>query len=358
MKLNAVEFVKKVVADAIRLEASDIHIDPFPLGSTVRFRVDGMLRHICEIPPPLHPEVIARIKILAGLRTDVHVTPQDGRFRHDDCDIRVSVLPTQHGENSVIRILVSPKSGGTLEDLGFSPADSTRIEKVLTKRHGLILVTGPTGSGKTTTLYALLSMLNKNESSIVTLEDPIEYALKGVSQVHVNSKYGVSFSSGLRAILRQDPDIIMVGEIRDAETARIAVHSAMTGHLVLSTLHTNSACAAVSRLLDMGVEPYLSSETLSLVIGQRLIRKREHAEKQDAKDDTNSKHISYKGRIGVYETLVMNDSLRTAVLNRSSLDVITHIARSHGMRTMHEDGMQKVEKGITMAKELMRVLYE
>jgi len=346
MKLNAVEFVKRVMADGIRLGVSDVHIDPFPAGSTVRFRIDGLLQHFCDIPQPIHSEVIARIKILAGLRTDVHVTPQDGRFRHEECDIRVSILPTHHGENAVIRILASPKSDLTLADLGFSANDAGRIEKILARKQGLILVTGPTGSGKTTTLYALLAMLNKSETSIVTLEDPVEYALKGISQVHVNSKYGVSFSSGLRAILRQDPDIIMVGEIRDAETARIAVHSALTGHLVLSTLHTNSAASAVPRLLDMGVESYLSAATLSLIIGQRLIRKKD-------KDSP-----SYKGRVGIYETLVVDDDIRKTILNRSPADEIADKARERGMRTMHEDGMEKVEQGMTTREELIRVLHE
>lgn len=344
MKLNAVEFVKRVLADAVRLGASDVHIDPFPEVSAVRFRIDGLLQHFCDIPQSIHPEVIARIKILAGLRTDMHVTPQDGRFRHDECDIRVSILPAQYGENAVVRILASPKSGLSLAGLGFSAADALRIEKVLARRQGLILITGPTGSGKTTTLYALLELLNKGEISIVTLEDPIEYALKGVCQVNVNPKYGVSFSAGLRAILRQDPDIIMVGEIRDAETARIAVHSALTGHLVLSTLHTNSACAAIARLLDMGIEPYLSAATLSLVVGQRLVRKKEGN--------------SYRGRVGIYETVIIDEVLRGHILNRSPAEMVVASAREHGMRTMHEDGMEKVEQGITSREELMGVLHE
>ena len=332
------------MADGIRLGVSDVHIDPFPDGSTVRFRIDGLLQNFCDIPQSIHSEVIARIKILGGLRTDVHVTPQDGRFRHEECDIRVSILPTHHGENAVIRILASPKSDLTLANLGFSTSDTGRIEKILARKQGLILVTGPTGSGKTTTLYALLALLNKSETSIVTLEDPVEYALKGVSQVHVNSKYGVSFSSGLRAILRQDRDIIMVGEIRDAETARIAVHSALTGHLVLSTLHTNSAAAAIPRLLDMGVEPYLSATTLSLIIGQRLIRKKDG--------------MSYRGRVGVYETLIVDDNVRKMILNRSPADEIVEKAREYSMRTMYEDGMEKVEQGVTTREELIRVLYE
>jgi type IV pilus assembly protein PilB len=364
MKLNAVEFVKKVIVDAVHVGASDIHIDPAPVASSVRFRVDGLLRHICTIPPPIHPEVIARIKILAGLRTDIHQAPQDGRFRHRDtgqteCDIRISILPTQYGENAVIRILSPPKSGSSLFDLGFTSDDSSRIESALAKRQGLILVTGPTGSGKTTTLYALIKMIDKEESSIVTLEDPIEYALDGVRQVQVNHTYGVSFSTGLRAILRQDPDIIMVGEIRDAETARIAVHSALTGHLVLSTLHTNSACATLPRLLDMGIEPYLSAATLSLVIGQRLVRElvpKQLPPKQP--EEKENKEYTYKGRTGIYETLVVDDSIKKGILERLTENDIERIARDHGMRTMREDGMTKVEKDITSHTELMRVLYQ
>ena len=356
MKLRAVEFIETIIEKACSLGASDIHIDPFSDRSVVRFRVDGLLRHVCDIPPPTHPEVVARIKILAGLRTDMHMMPQDGRFRHvvqnvshAECDIRISIMPTHYGENIVMRILMSRRDQASLADLGLSSSDASHIETALACHHGLILVTGPTGSGKTTTLYALLGMLNKSESSIITLEDPIEYTLDGIRQVQVNHKYGVTFASGLRAMLRQDPDIIMVGEIRDTETARIAIHSALTGHLVLSTLHTNSACATLPRLFDMGLEPYLIAATLSLVVGQRLVRK--------TVNNREGKPV-YKGRVGIYETLVVDDLVRSAILNSSSIDVLQKIAVKNNMRTMQEDGIEKVTRGITTRAELMRVLYE
>jgi type II secretory ATPase GspE/PulE/Tfp pilus assembly ATPase PilB-like protein len=386
VKMGAVEFFETIVKRARALGASDIHIDPFPQASAVRFRVDGLLRTICTIPPPLHPEIIARIKILAGLRIDVHQTPQDGRFRlatkvasdgiaadpNDICDIRVSILPTQHGENAVIRLLsrrIENNSVGSLIDLGFSSGDMQNVETALKKRHGLILITGPTGSGKTTTLYALLTMLHSGTVSIVTLEDPIEYSIDGIRQVQVDHKYGMTFATGLRAILRQDPDIIMIGEIRDKETATIAVHSALTGHLVISTVHTNSALAVLPRLLDMGIDAYLISATLSLVIGQRLVRLvcRE-CSRERTDGDTTDGHTSgnasiahcarcnnsgYKGRIGIYETFLVNEPIRAAIAGGISLDTVGIV-----MHTMREDGIEKVAEGITSREELTRVMYE
>jgi type II secretory ATPase GspE/PulE/Tfp pilus assembly ATPase PilB-like protein len=394
-KMGAVEFFEAVVKRARTLGASDIHIDPFPKATTVRFRVDGLLRPICTIPPPLHPEVIARIKILAGLRIDVHQTPQDGRFRlaadpNDVCDIRVSVLPTQHGENAVIRLLAR-RTGegrvgssnavgslvGSLADLGFHSIDIKNVETALKKRHGLILITGPTGSGKTTTLYALLTMLHNGTASIVTLEDPIEYSIDGIRQVQVDHKYGMTFATGLRAILRQDPDIIMIGEIRDKETATIAVHSALTGHLVISTLHTNSALAALPRLRDMGVDNYLVSATLSLVVGQRLVRLlcRECQKRQKEREEselkigvvgtasgklhcTHCNNSGYKGRIGIYETFLVDEATRAAIAGGVSLDTDTATPAGVVMRTMREDGIEKVAEGATSREELTRVLYE
>jgi type II secretory ATPase GspE/PulE/Tfp pilus assembly ATPase PilB-like protein len=378
-KMGAVEFFEAVIKRARILGASDIHIDPFPKATMVRFRVDGLLRTITTIPPPLHPEVIARIKILAGLRIDVHQTPQDGRFRlatglvagpNDICDIRVSILPTQHGENAVIRLLarrtgvgMGERCVGSLADLGFHPNDIQNIETTLKKRHGLILITGPTGSGKTTTLYALLTILHSGVTSIVTLEDPIEYSIDGIRQVQVDHKYGMDFATGLRAILRQDPDIIMIGEIRDKETANIAVHSALTGHLVISTLHTNSALAALPRLIDMGVPAYLISATLSLVVGQRLVRLvcRECLKRRQNVDEKMSRsarcphcnNSGYKGRCGIYETFLVNEQVRAAIASGISIDTAGIV-----MRTMREDGIEKVAEGRTSREELMRVLYE
>ena len=374
-KMGAVEFFEAVVRRARTLDASDIHIDPFPKETVVRFRIDGLLRTICTIPPPLHPEVIARIKILAGLRIDVHQTPQDGRFRlaasavtdqNDVCDIRVSILPTQHGENAVIRLLARRmgRTGaemgtgmgvGSLADLGFHRGDIQNVEIALKKRSGLILITGPTGSGKTTTLYTLITMLQSGTVSIVTLEDPIEYSINGIRQVQVDHKYGMTFATGLRAILRQDPDIMMIGEIRDKETATIAVHSALTGHLVISTLHTNSAMAALPRLRDMGVDPYLISATLSLVVGQRLLRLvcRECLKTNGKLHCTHCSNSGYKGRIGIYETFLVDEQIRVAIAGGGSLETT-----GMTMRTMREDGIEKVADGITSREELTRVLYE
>ena len=368
MKMGAVEFVDTVVNRARVLGASDIHIDPFSKATHVRFRIDGLLRTITTIPPPLHSEVIARVKILAGLRTDIHQTSQDGRFRYvqGDCDIRVSTLPTQYGENVVMRILTKRSfgsSGNILAELGVSVVDIKNIETALKRRRGLIVVTGPTGSGKTTTLYALLTMLNSGTVSIVTLEDPIEYAIEGVRQVQVNHKYGMSFVTGLRAILRQDPDIIMIGEIRDSETAKIAVHSALTGHLVISTLHTENACAAIPRLMDMGIDPYLISATLSLVVGQKLLRLicRECRVARDGADSLDGTRLpackncsmtGYKGRIGIYESLLVDEHTRKAILDRVALDNVI------SLRTMNIDAIEKIAQGLTSREELTRVLYE
>ena len=346
MKLTTVEFVETILTRAASIGASDVHIDPYLTESTVRFRIDGRLKHICAVPAVTHPEVIARIKILAHLRTDIHHTPQDGRFRHGDYDVRVSILPTQHGENAVLRILNNVKGSLSLDELGFSAIDVERVDKALARHQGLILVTGPTGSGKTTTLYSLIAKLNRPEVSVVSLEDPIEYAIPGVRQVQVNVKQGITFATGLRAILRQDPNIIVVGEIRDIETAEIAIHSALTGHLVLSTLHTNSACAAVPRLIDMGIQPYLLAATLSLVIGQRLVRK-----------------LAGRGRVGIYETLLLDDSLRVVIVSHGTSspaaeNIILEKARVGGMYTMQEDGTQKVDAGLISKKDLFEILYE
>jgi type II secretory ATPase GspE/PulE/Tfp pilus assembly ATPase PilB-like protein len=338
MKITAVDFVKKVLGEAIRAKASDIHIDPFRDFQTVRFRIDGELVGSGKVPEGIYLEVIARIKILSSLRTDIHLAPQDGRFRFEECDIRVSVLPCQFGENAVLRILSSRNGKHSFIELGMSTFDIGRVRSATKRRQGLIVVTGPTGSGKTSTLYTLLHKLYTEDVSIVTLEDPIEYGMQGICQVQVNQQYGITFASGLRAILRQDPDIIMVGEIRDSETAKIAVHAALTGHLVLSTLHTNSASAAIPRLMDMGVEPYLISATLSLIIAQRLIRKNVPP-----------------GRIGIYETLVITEKIKSLIEKRSST---TDIEKESDMKKMYEDGIKKVEQGTITKEELLRTLFE
>jgi type II secretory ATPase GspE/PulE/Tfp pilus assembly ATPase PilB-like protein len=346
MKINAVDFVKKVLDEALLAKASDIHIDPFQDIHSVRFRVDGDLLKVHDVPTQIFGEVIARIKILSGLRTDIHFFSQDGRFTYNACDIRVSILPCQFGENAVLRILRSGKNTASFSELGMSSFDVERISFAVRKRHGLILVTGPTGSGKTSTLYTILKKIKSQNSSIVTLEDPIEYGVPGIRQVQINHTHGITFASGLRAILRQDPNIIMVGEIRDAETARIAVHAALTGHLVLSTLHTNSAALAIPRLIDMGIEPYLISATLSLVIAQRLVKKGSYKDSGEA--------LSL-GRVGIFETLSITEKIRPLIISRADASLLEEAS---DMKKMHEDALCKVRKGIITELELAKTLFE
>lgn len=327
--VSIVSLVAMLIEEAQSLRASDIHIDPAPETVRVRFRIDGILSDRHELPLHAHAELIGRIKVLGNLRTDEHNTPQDGRFRHTFpdgtwLDVRVSVMPTYHGENAVLRLLLSAHEPHTLASLGFAEDVAAQILAALRKSGGLILATGPTGSGKTTTLYTLLHLLLSPERSIVTIEDPIEYAIAGTRQIQVNPRTGLTFPVGLRAVLRQDPDVIMVGEIRDRETATVAVNMALTGHLVLSTLHTNDAATAAPRLIDMGAEPYLLTSTLRLVIAQRLVRR--------VLPDG-----SYRGRVAITEVLVPGES---------------------GMRTLLEDGMQKVEQGMTTREEVLRAARE
>ncbi len=275
--VSIINLVNCLLEEAHRSRASDIHIDPTHVGLKVRFRIDGVLRDACTLPPGVHDEVISRIKILSGLRTDEHQAAQDGRFRTNvngaNVDIRVSVVPTYYGENAIMRLLPEAVDEHSLESLGFTPGNREKILAAIKKSHGMILVTGPTGSGKTTTLYTVVKMLNSPDVSILTIEDPVEYAVSGVNQIPVNARTGLTFATGLRSMLRQDPNIIMVGEIRDAETASIAVNTALTGHLLLSTLHTNDAATTLPRLLDMKVEPYLIASTVNIAVAQRLVRR-------------------------------------------------------------------------------------
>ncbi len=277
--ISIITLVDCLLEKANENRASDIHIDPTSKAIRIRMRIDGVLIQTYELPKTIHPELISRVKVLAKLRTDEHQATQDGRFRHvfpksdSFVDVRVSIAPTYHGENAVLRILSDKAEAFTLYSLGFSPSDQEKILKALKKPNGMILATGPTGSGKTTTLYTLIKLLNSSEVSIITIEDPIEYAVGEIEQIQVNPRTGLTFANGLRSILRQDPNIIMVGEIRDAETANIAVNTALTGHLLLSTLHTNDAATTLPRLLDMGIEGYLVASTVNIAIGQRLVRK-------------------------------------------------------------------------------------
>ncbi len=390
--ISIINLIDYLIEKAQHNRASDIHIDPSAHDIRVRFRIDGVLQEIQKLPIKIHSEIILRIKVLSKLRTDEHQSSQDGRFRycfpdsHKFVDLRVSIVPTYHGENIVMRLLSENNENYTLENLGFSKSDERKIKEALRKTSGMILSTGPTGSGKTTTLYTLIKMLNSPGVSIVTIEDPIEYAVGNIEQIQVNNHKGLTFANGLRSILRQDPNIIMVGEIRDSETANIAVNTALTGHLLLSTLHTSDAATTLPRLLDMGIEEYLVASTVSIAIGQRLVRKNcEYCkEKQlittDMRDSLNGtvfgklaqsldevscgkgcdkcNHSGYSGRICINEVLVADEKIREAILRKASAEELKKIAISNGMTTMLEDGLYKVELGLTTIEEILRVIHE
>lgn len=384
---SIIKVIDLLVAYAYELRASDIHIDPTEEEIRVRMRIDGVLNTKLTIPSKIHDEIISRIKVLAGLRTDEHQAAQDGRFRikvdeRTPIDIRVSIAPTYYGENAVLRLLIDTEERFTLESLGFSKGDREKIENAMNKPTGMILATGPTGSGKTTTLYTILKTLNTEDVSIITIEDPIEYAISGIEQIQVNSTSDLTFANGLRSILRQDPNIIMVGEIRDRDTASIAVNTALTGHLLLSTLHTNDASTTLPRLLDVGVEPYLVASTVNIAIGQRLVRRIcskcakdrpvTFAEKERLKELAPSASIpetvkegngcsvcsdtGYKGRISINEVLVVGADVREAILKKASSREIHAIAVKNGMTPMIDDGIEKVKAGCTTFEEILRVV--
>jgi type IV pilus assembly protein PilB len=383
---SVVNLLECLVRKAHEKNASDIHIDPAHEKIRVRLRIDGVLQDICSIPKAIHQEVISRIKVLASLRTDEHQAAQDGRFRHlypdgSFVDIRVSIVPTYHGENAVMRLLADHSEDYSLDMLGFSPSDKAKLEQAIKRANGMILSTGPTGSGKTTTLYTLIKMLNSPEVSIITVEDPIEYAVTDIEQIQVNPRTGLSFANGLRSILRQDPDIIMVGEIRDAETANIAVNTALTGHLLLSTLHTNDAATTLPRLTDMGIDPYLVASTMNIAIGQRLVRKicegcKEKTTVGKAAAESLGGSLAatdvvykgagcaacndtgYKGRVSINEVMTSTPALRDAILRKASSDELRTIAIKDGMTTMQEDGFAKARAGITSVEEVLRVIHE
>ena len=388
-----IDFVEVCIEEAYQLRASDIHVCPTEFEVQLRLRVDGVLQNRCAFPKTILPEIISRIKVLSNLRTDEHQAAQDGRFRMNTktgapIDVRVSITPTYYGENAVLRLLADHASAYSLERLGFSDSDRQKIEYAITQPHGMILATGPTGSGKTTTLYTVIKMLNSKEVSIITIEDPIEYAIPGITQIQINPRTGLTFAAGLRSILRQDPNIIMVGEIRDPETAGIAVNTALTGHLLLSTLHTSDSATTLPRLLDMGIDAYLVASTVNVAIGQRLVRQicercKESYELSDAElhnlelslpDRLKHQKISrtfyqgkgcktcektgYTGRIGIYEVLVVSPTVREAILNRASSVVIRDIAIKEGMTTMFEDGLLKAQAGQTTLAEVLRTINE
>ncbi|MCK4553842.1 type II/IV secretion system protein [Candidatus Parcubacteria bacterium] len=404
--LPTVRIVDTLLEYAIFEDASDIHIEPEEKEMIVRYRVDGILRNVMTLPKNVQSGIIARIKILANLKVDEHRLPQDGRFKiatqEYKVSFRVSIIPTYDGEKIVMRLLPEKAQVLNLEQLGFQPGSLEIIKRNIAKPHGMVLVTGPTGSGKTTTLYTVLNILNTPKVNILTIEDPIEYRMQHVNQSQVNPKIGYTFANGLRAFLRQDPDIIMVGEIRDQETAEIAIHAAMTGHLVLSTLHTNDAPTTLPRLMEMGVPSFLVASTTNVIIAQRLVRKIcpnciqsynldkqtiEELKKQlniesiletlqkektiiDAKKGLESllfyrgkgckqcNNNGYKGRIGIYETLEITDKISDMILRKASRAELKKQAIEQGMLTIVEDGFIKAKNGITSIEEIMRVTKE
>lgn len=382
-----VRLVNNIFREAVRSRASDIHIETFEDRCQVRFRIDGVLHE--QSPPPhrLTPAVVSRLKILADLDIAERRLPQDGRIKINllgqEIDIRVSTLPTLHGEAVVMRLLNQSSIMLSLEDLGFTRRQLDVFGKAITRPHGMILVTGPTGSGKTTTLYAALRRIFSPERKIITVEDPVEYQMSGVNQVQVRDRIGLTFARGLRAIVRQDPDIIMVGEIRDKETMEIAVHAALTGHLLLSTLHTNDAAGAVSRLLDMGLEPFLGASSLECIMAQRLARQvcsecaeliepphemmlimeKELGAQPPAKQMrgvgcSNCRFTGYSGRLGLFEILPVSDRIRELILDRASAANIKNVAIEQGMETLRSDGWRKVIEGLTTIEEVIRVSTE
>jgi type IV pilus assembly protein PilB len=377
-----VRLTSQFITQAVRIQASDIHLEPDEQRLRLRYRIDGILHDEQEIPRDLQAGVISRIKVLASLDISEKRLPQDGRFRvvvdGRSVDFRTSTFPTIFGEKIVLRILDKGATAMKLVDLGFGPETLERYRQVVKKPHGILLVTGPTGSGKTSTLYATLTEINSSESNIMTLEDPVEYQLAGINQGQTHARIGFTFAQGLRAILRQDPDIILVGEIRDLETAEVAVQAALTGHLVLSSLHTNDASGAVTRFLDMGVEPFLLSSSLIGVLAQRLVRRlcsvcRESLEPQpeDVAGWSNAPttlyrgqgcrdchQTGYRGRVGVYELIVPNEEIRQLILRRASSQEIKAAAIKNGMQAMLEDGRQKAATGVTSYSEVLRVTIQ
>ncbi|MDP2598655.1 MAG: ATPase, T2SS/T4P/T4SS family [Candidatus Liptonbacteria bacterium] len=395
-QLPIVGIVDNILSYAIASRASDIHIEILEDTTLIRYRIDGILYEIMSIPKTIHAALVARIKILSGLKIDEHMRPQDGRFRHNlvnqTLDVRVSVIPTFYGEKTEMRLLESSQKPLSLEDIGMSPMVAKATRDNLQSAYGMIISCGPTGSGKTTTLYALMNLLNKPQVNITTIEDPIEYNMKYINQTQINQQAGVTFASGLRALLRQDPNIIMVGEIRDAETAGIAVQAALTGHLLMSSLHTNDAATAVPRLFDLEVPPFLVSSVLNLLIAQRLVRKicqscaysydygpemtkviEDQFQLLGIKSDSSKipkilyrgKGCSscgmtgYRGRIGIFEAIEIADKIKKAIAEpQFSLTALRAEARASGMKTMFEDGLEKVELALTTIEEVLRVIRE
>ena len=352
-----IRMLNALLTQAARDGASDIHIEPYERHSSVRFRVDGTLREVVQPNRALHAALISRLKIMADLDIAEKRLPQDGRISlrlgTRAIDVRVSTLPSAHGERAVLRLLDKSESKLTLESVGMQGETLARFEQLVVQPHGIILVTGPTGSGKTTTLYAALQRMDATQGNIMTVEDPIEYELPGVGQTQVNAKIDLTFAKALRAILRQDPDVIMIGEIRDFETAQIAIQASLTGHLVLATLHTNDATSAITRLTDMGVEPFLLSSSLLGVLAQRLVRK--YCGACRGAGCAQCSHTGYAGRTGVFELLVVDDAIRAQIHNQAPEADIRAQAMSGGMALMRQDAERLIAAGITSREEVLRV---
>ncbi|MCX5807145.1 MAG: ATPase, T2SS/T4P/T4SS family [Proteobacteria bacterium] len=373
-----IRFVNSLLTQAVADSASDIHIEPGEKTLRIRMRIDGKLREIPAPPKKMFLPIVSRIKIVAGMDIAKSRIPQDGRFDikegTKDLGIRVSTYPTIYGEKAVLRMLDKSAALYGIDRIGFFSDDEEKIKNVIKRPYGFILSTGPTGSGKSTTLYAILNYINTPEKNIITIEDPVEYTIESISQSQVNPRAGLTFDVGLRAILRQDPDVIMVGEIRDRETATIAVHSALTGHIVLSTFHTNDAAGSATRLVEMGVEPFLVASSLTCVIAQRLLRKicpdckEEYMPARSVLDSINikeniplyrgrgcpvCKYTGYKGRTGVFEVLIVDDSIRALIVDKSSSEVIKKAAKARGMMEMKDDAVRKAIAGITTLEEAL-----
>lgn len=393
--LSVIKVVENIINFAFSNRASDVHIEPHERNIRIRFRIDGILHTITTLPQDIHRLISMRIKVLARLKTDEHQRPQDGKFRQHigshDIDVRVSIVPIVDGEKIVLRLLAEESRETKLEELGLTPAGLKVVKRNIHRNYGMILSTGPTGSGKTSSLYAMLNVLNTPEVNITTIEDPVEYKIEGVNQIHVNNQIGLDFANGLRSILRQDPDIIMVGEIRDTETAAISINASLTGHLVLSTLHTTNSATAFPRLIDMGIKPFLIASSVNLVIAQRLVRticqdcaeeyemSRESLAGQGIPADLVKRlfgseeklrlkrgrgcrrcgQTGYIGRIGIFEFLEVTEELKSLIIRHPETDSIRRFAmEKQGMRTLIDDGIDKVKQGITTVDELMRISLE
>jgi type II secretion system protein E len=386
---SVVKFVHQIIWEAYQERSTDIHIEPMEGDLRIRYRVDGVL-HQTPVPPHLkkiQSAIISRIKVMANMDIAERRLPQDGRInvriKGEELDVRVSTVPTMHGESVSLRLLKRSQLNLGLDTLGLNPGDLKIVERLVEMPNGIILVTGPTGSGKSTSLYAFLNTINSIDQRIITIEEPVEYELPGVNQIQVRPEIDLTFARGLRHILRQDPDVIMVGEIRDLETAEISIRAALTGHLVFSTLHTNDAPGGVTRLLDMGIEPYLLTSALEAIIAQRLVRTICPHCKEPQSVDVNylrlesfpferyptplfyhgrgceqCKHMGYMGRTGIYEILLINESLRPLIIQRASSTVIKQKAVSQGMKTLRDDGWEKVVAGVTTIEEVIRVTQE